>query len=163
MKKIFLLMAVIATALLLNVSCKKDDKKEPQDVATWLVGDWQGYVSGYKKNNSQWDFNNERNYAVVRFVASSNGAKNGTGYQLEFKNEHMVEQTGFAEFFWKLEDENVRISYKTEGWGDVYFNFNDCELTASVFRGEMYDYTDHKYVFDFVKTSFSDWAKYMMN
>lgn len=161
MKKFFLFVAMVATVALLNVSCKKDDKKDPQDVANNLIGDWQGYVSGYKKNGSQWDFNNERSYAVVRFLSSGNNAKSGMGNQVEFKNEYMEEQWDYSEFAWKLEDDKIRISYLTDGWSDVYINFNDAELNSSTFKGEMYDYSDHKYVFDLTKKTFNRWNEYV--
>ena len=161
MKKIFLFVAMVATVALLNVSCKKDDKKDPQEVANNLIGEWQGYISGYKKNNSQWDFNNERGYAVIRFLSAGNNNKSGMGNQLEFKNEHMTEKTDYAEFSWKIEDDKIRISYLMDGWGDVYIYFNDVELNSSVFKGEMFDYTDHKYVFDLTKKTFSRWNEFI--
>lgn len=152
MKKIFLFLAMIAMIASVTVSCKKDDKKDPKDVAQLLSsGDWMGYVSGYKKNNSQWDFNNERNYAVVYFKRTAANATYGTGHQREYKNEHMNEQTGYAEFSWNVTDEQIRISYSTEGWSDVFIKLDDCDINNSQFKGDMYDYNDHKYVFDFNK------------
>ena len=83
------------------------------------------------------------------------------GNQLEFKNEHMTEKTDYAEFSWKIEDDKVRIIYLADGWGDVYIYFNDVELNSSVFKGEMFDYTDHKYVFDLTKKTFSRWDEFI--
>lgn len=145
-------MAMIAMIASVTVSCKKDDKKDPKDVAQLLTsGEWAGYVTGYKKNNAQWDFNNERNYAVVHFNRTSENVTYGTGTQQEYKNEHSSEQSGYAEFTWSMTDNEIRIAYITDGWGDVYIKLDDCDITSSQFKGDMYDYYDHKYVFDFNK------------
>ena len=161
MKKIFMFMALTATVTLLCVSCKKDEKS-PEDTASELVGsDWQGYISGYKKNGSEWVFNNERNFAVVRFTANADDPLKGKGYQLEYENENKYENTGKAEFTWNVTDDKLHIAYITEGWGDVYLEYNkNCEIKGDRFSGEMFDYHDHKYVFEFWKTTFYGWEQF---
>ena len=159
MKKILVFMAIIATAATLCVGCKSDSKKDPQETINNLTGgDWQGYISGYKKNGSQWDFNKERNYVILHFERT--GELNGTGRQLEFDNEYMREQTGYAEFNWRMTDDKIQISYSEQGWNDVYFEYNNCVIDGSQFKGDMFDYFDHKYVFELYKTTFTDWSKY---
>ena len=85
---------------------------------------------------------------------------NGTGRQLEFDNEYMREQTGYAEFNWRMTDDKIQISYSEQGWNDVYFEYNNCVIDGSQFKGDMFDYFDHKYVFELYKTTFTDWSKY---
>ena len=108
MKKIFMFVAMIATITLLCTSCKKYEES-PQDFAATLVGnDWQGYISGYKKNGSEWTYNGERNYAVLHFVkAAVDSPLKGKGYQLEYENENKYEYNQKAEFTWNVTEDKT--------------------------------------------------------
>ena len=163
MKKIFVLATIIAALALVTVSCSKD--KDPEEVSKNITGtDWAGYLTEERKDMGNWVDNNQRNFAVIRFIGTSTSANaiptGGTGYQVEFSNSYMNEKTGYSNFRWRLNDGHLEMTYETKGWDDTYIDYNDATVTATTLNGYMYDYSGHRFRMELTANGSFDWSKW---
>ena len=163
MKKVFTIMTLFAALAIVTISCKDD--KDPEEVSKNITGtDWAGYLTEEKKNGSSWEYNKQRNYAVIHFNGTSTGTAvptSGTGYQVEFKNEFMAEKTGYSNFSWRLEGGELKMAYQADDWNDTYIDYNDATVTSTVFNGYMYDYTgNHRFRMELKANGSFDWSKW---
>jgi hypothetical protein len=167
MKKLLIFMTMFAAAALLTVSCSKDDDdKDPAVVVKDLTStDWQGEVKELRKRSGgSWEDGSQTHWAVMRFRAEGTKALSGIGYQLEYRNEHTTAEnkTDESSFTWRIDGDKIRIIYNNREWHSLYINYNDANINASVFTGEMIDNEDdrYKFLFNFSKTTFSELDHY---
>jgi hypothetical protein len=164
MKKILTYMTVFAAVVMCLTGCKKDKDPEPSEIATNLVGDWQGWIQEYKRYGdagNDYRVNDDRKWVVMRF--NKTHETGGKGYQVEFKNSYMYETAGDDcknEFTWLVTSSGIEITYKT--WDAVFFQFDKESFpTSSSFKGDLYVFSQkYKYQFDYTKRTFNEWRNY---
>lgn len=168
MKKIFTYLTVCAAVMMVFTGCKKEEEFEPAEVATNLVGDWQGHIQEFKRygdTGNTYNPNRGRKWVVMRFNKTTD--TEGTGYQLEFNNEFMNNTPGaddMSRFNWKVREGRIEITYLTSGWDEVYMTYDKKSrdnINGSVFKGEFMTYSgQYKFVFDYSKKTFTGWDTY---
>ena len=162
MKKFFSYMTMLAIAALMFTSCSKDEEMEPKDYAAILTsGDWRGYNRAeYRTVGDEWEYNNEMPYVIMKFTRIDANAVSGAGYQLEFKNDYMKEQTDKSRFTWIINDTKLFVNYENQGWEGVSVDYKNGDLSENHFSGMWYPRNNRRYVFDYTKHSDIDWNKY---
>ena len=159
-------MTMIVAAMMLFGCSKDEETKDPAEVVKNLTSTtWEGEVKELRRNGSNWEEGNQTHWAVIRFNAAGTSALNGTGYQLEFRNENISSSDNLTDkstFTWRLDGDLIRIIYDNREWNSVYINFNAASLSMSNFEGEMFDNENMKYkfYFKFRSTGFNDFANY---
>ncbi|MBR6867185.1 MAG: hypothetical protein IKN02_03030 [Prevotella sp.] len=161
MKKLLIFMTMFVAAALLTISCSKDDGKDPAQVVKDLTStDWQGEVKELKRNGRSWEDGYQTHWAVMRFKAAGTQALAGSGYQLEYRNENTIPEnlTDESAFTWRIDGDIIRVIYTNQEWHSLYINYNDADIDANRFTGEMIDNEDdrYKFLFNFSKVSFRD-------
>jgi len=168
MKKILTYVTVFAVVLMCLTACEKEKEFEPAEVANNLIGDWQGHIQEYKRmgdTGTNYYPNDDRKYVVMQFNKTTE--TEGTGYQLEFKNESKFKngtESDKSKFDWKVREGRIEITYHQDGWSEVYMTYDKKSrdnISGSVFKGEFITYKgNYKYVIDLNKKYFAEWNKY---
>lgn len=160
MKNIFSWMLVGVVLATLTTSCKKDDEFDPEQLVSLMTSNyWEGMNTEQRKEFGSFVDKGSKSYVVMRFDRAGK-SMSGQGRQLEFDGPYYNTLETQSNFSWKLEGEIVTIFYQQPGWTTVTFNLREAQLTNNTFRGFMFVQDDHRYVYDYVKSSFSNWDKY---
>lgn len=174
MKKLISFMAIFAAMAMTMafVSCGGDD--DDTDSAAnrlafankltqnGLSCTWEGLSMQQRKEMGSW--NDERQmYAVMRFDRTATSETQGTGILLFFENSYKESFIEGSEFTWTFSDDMLRLSYRRGGWKAQYAEYRTSELVinGNTFNGTLFESTDFKYRFNFTKSTFTDWAKYI--
>jgi hypothetical protein len=164
MKKLYFFMTMLAALAVMTVSCSKSDDEDPEEVkmnfANKLTQNstsctWEGVERTLSKAWGNWSDDGEK-YAVMRFDRASNTAKEGTGYVVYFENAFKDVEKGRSEFIWNFQGDELRITYRHEGWAPVHAEYNTSELriNGDKFEGTWFESSDKKFEFSYKKSSF---------
>lgn len=163
MKKLIAYMTVVAAVILFTGCSKSDEKMSAQEFARLLTSTtWAGTHQSQHRSVGSWSSNAPQN-VVIYFERSNANAISGTGYQLEFKSSSYTEDQfeRKSAITWEIQGENFVINY-AEGWDKSYMKYTDdeCHLNSSSFSGILYTDSEHRFLYNYVKSNFNEWSKY---
>ncbi len=170
MKKLFLFLTVIAAMATVTVSCSKDDDViSKEDFVNKLTqggtsGTWEGMERTKTRSWGSWSNDGDK-YAIMRFDRSTTTATEGTGYLLYFENSYKETFKDKSDFTWNIVGDELRINYHHTNWAPVHAEYNTTELVikGDNFVGTWYESSDKKFEFNYKKSTFNDWNKYINN
>lgn len=172
MKKYFSLMAIFAAMAMTFIGCSKDDNDTDSTenrlnftnklTQNSISCTWEGYNMAKRKELGNWNDDGQK-YAVMRFDRATKEDIQGTGLLLYFENNYKDTFLEGSEFTWYFADDMLRISYRHSGWSPQYAEYRTQELVINGdrFDGTWFEKTDFKYKFNYTKSAFSDWSKYI--
>ena len=168
MKKLFFYLTVIAAMATVTVSCSKDDDSiSSEEFANKLLQNgttctWEGAERTLSRSWGKWSDDGEK-YAIMRFDRSSTTALSGTGLVLYFENSYKDTYKDGSEFTWSFAGDELRITYRHNGWAPVHAEYNTTELiiNGDKFVGTWYESSDKKFEFGYTKSTFTEWSKYI--
>ena len=168
MKKLFHFLTIIAAMATIMVSCSKDDDVISKEDFVYKLtqGGTSGTGEGTERTKSKswgtWSNDGEK-YAIMRFDRADAKATEGTGYLLYFENSYKETLKDKSAFTWNFVGDELRINYRHTNWAPVHAEYNTTELVikGDYFDGTWYESSDKKFEFNYKKSTFNNWNKYI--
>lgn len=167
--KVLVCMTVFAALASTMTSCSKDDEDNNSnrlEFANKLMNNsvsatWEGWHTKWLKEDIWKD--ESKQYAVIRFIRSSNSDTSGTGVILFFKDKDKKEYKEGTDFSWYFDDSQLKIRANTRSdwnknnvWMYAEYKTNEMTINGNSFYGYWFESVTYKWEFSYSKSSFND-------
>jgi len=171
MKKLLSYITIFAAMAMMMTSCSKDEETDTEanrlNFTNLLMQNktsftWEGLETAQRKELGHWNDEKTR-YVVIRFDRATTESTTGTGRLIAFENSWKQAFIESSDFKWYFNNDMLYLEWKHAGWQTAHAEYRTNELTISgdKFNGYWFEKTDFRWQFNYTKSSFIDWDKYV--